>query len=387
MDTLLLIKILYGATSIQGVFLGLLLMRTRINQPANKLLAALLLLISFHLVLIGFDEREFFLRFPHLSRISWIIGVLYGPLTLLFVRHLLQLQLKPFWQGIAFLPFIVLFIILLPYYLQSVDEKRAYLDAFTVAQQDDFGWINQSVSLLHIVFALINLGLYLRWEQQRTEEYSSLENIQVRWLRQFLYFQLAVIVFGVAVFFARIFGITILGDWYRYHFIGVVFLFYWLSYKALTQPVLFGIIQKQKEMSSPDSEPPEKTPAKEASVNESLGNVFAAVQAALQEEQLYLKNDLTLTELAARAGHPRNLVSQAINQQTEGNFFDLVNQYRIDEFLKKCRDPENRHLSQLGIALESGFNSKASFYAIFKKKTGLTPSEYLARHQKQQAEV
>ncbi|MCU0357631.1 MAG: hypothetical protein MUE95_08625 [Cyclobacteriaceae bacterium] len=95
MDTLLLIKILYGATSIQGVFLGLLLMRTRINQPANKLLAALLLLISFHLVLIGFDEREFFLRFPHLSRISWIIGVLYGPLTLLFVRHLLQLQLKP----------------------------------------------------------------------------------------------------------------------------------------------------------------------------------------------------------------------------------------------------------------------------------------------------
>jgi len=39
-------------------------------------------------------------------------------------------------------------------------------------------------------------------------------------------------------------------------------------------------------------------------------------------------------------------------------------------------DPENRKLTLLSLAYEAGFNSKASFFRVFKKQTGQTPSEY-----------
>jgi AraC-like DNA-binding protein len=49
----------------------------------------------------------------------------------------------------------------------------------------------------------------------------------------------------------------------------------------------------------------------------------------------------------------------------------------VEDFKQLALDPSHKHLSLLGIAQEAGFNSKATFYAIFKKKTGMTPSEYL----------
>jgi len=383
LDSILLIKILYAAASIQGVFLALMLWRTTVNQPANRLLGTLLLLLSFHLLLIGFDERAFFLQFPHLSRISWIIGALYGPLIFLFVQRITNTRLNAVYQLLLFLPFIILFFVLLPYYLQPAEVKRNYLDAFEVARADDFGWINQAVSILHVAFAVSNLAYYLWWERKQSEEFSSLESIRVKWLRQFLVFQLVITLFGVSVFFARIAGLTVLADFYRYHFIGVVMLFYWLSYRALTQPVLFGItgVQVSANPVEPEIES-EKKSAREPSDDDYLTRVFQAVKEELVSKKLYLNNNLTLTELATLTGYPRNLVSQAINSQSAGNFFDFINQYRIDEFLQQSKNPAKKHLSQLGIALESGFSSKASFYAVFKKKTGMTPAEYLLQQEK-----
>jgi hypothetical protein len=96
----LLIQIIYSAASIQGLFLSLLLFRTKINQPANRILAILLLILSGHLILVGFDNRDFFLAFPHLSRVSWIIGSLYWPLIFLFVQYITQTQPDKVWKSL-----------------------------------------------------------------------------------------------------------------------------------------------------------------------------------------------------------------------------------------------------------------------------------------------
>ncbi len=97
----------------------------------------------------------------------------------------------------------------------------------------------------------------------------------------------------------------------------------------------------------------------------------------LRDQKLYLKNDLTLTQLSTAVDTPRHQVSQAINSCHTGNFFDLINDYRVDAFKQFASQPDKKHLSLLGIAQEAGFNSKASFYSVFKKKTGMTPAEYL----------
>jgi AraC-like DNA-binding protein len=378
-DKIVLIKILYAAASIQGVFLAFLLVRTKVNQPANKILALVLVILSFHLVLVGFDEREFFMAFPHLSKISWIIGTLYGPLIFLFIQQLTGSRVAWYWIVGLFVPFLIVLLNLLPYYWQSAELKRAYLDAFETARLDDFGWINQFVSFVQVAFVFGNLGYYLFLERKQSQEFSSIDAIRIQWLRQFLTFLVAITVFGVVIFFARIWEIGFLSGLYRFHFIGVVFLFYWLSYRALTRPVLFGLVRTD------DAPVPVQAESKSTRPDVASGQVetvFHAVKAVLEQEKLYLKSDLTLTELANRSGYGRNQVSQAINTSFRGNFFDFVNDFRVEEFKAQALNPNKRHLTQLGIALESGFNSKASFYSIFKKKTGMTPAEFVEQRSK-----
>ncbi|MEO1714227.1 MAG: helix-turn-helix domain-containing protein, partial [Bacteroidota bacterium] len=69
-------------------------------------------------------------------------------------------------------------------------------------------------------------------------------------------------------------------------------------------------------------------------------------------------------------------VSQAINQGLDCSFIDFVNQYRVQAFKERVEKGEASHLSLLGLALESGFNSKSTFNRVFKKLEGISPSEY-----------
>jgi len=103
-------------------------------------------------VLVGFDERDFFLAFPHLSRISWIIGSLYWPLIFLFVQYITRTQPDKIWKSFwTFIPFFILLVIMLPYFSTSAAEKRALLTNFEEASRADFGRINQVISMRYVL--------------------------------------------------------------------------------------------------------------------------------------------------------------------------------------------------------------------------------------------
>ena len=57
-------------------------------------------------------------------------------------------------------------------------------------------------------------------------------------------------------------------------------------------------------------------------------------------------------------------------------FYDYINQFRVEEVKERLRNPEFKHYSIESIGLDSGFNSKSSFFSIFKKHTSLTPYNY-----------
>lgn len=269
--------------------------------------------------------------------------------------------------------------------MQSAVSKRAVLNNFEEASRQDFGPINQIVSLLHLVFQVFILGYYLRFEKNLYEEYSEVESFRIKWLKHFLIITLAATLLAVVSFFFRSWNIPVLSQLYSFHFIGIVLLFYWLSYKALTQPVLFGIVKDADPLptSSEPIEPSDKY--KKSSLEESqLASIFEKIKSTLESNKLFLDNNLTLTQLSEAAQIPRHQVSQAINSCYTGNFFDLINDYRVEAFTQLATQPEKKHLSLLGIAQEAGFNSKATFYSVFKKKTGMTPSEFLEKQSKRE---
>jgi AraC-like DNA-binding protein len=97
--------------------------------------------------------------------------------------------------------------------------------------------------------------------------------------------------------------------------------------------------------------------------------------ALMADEQPWLEPELTLTELAQRLRTNPGLLSKVINAGCGQNFNDFVNTYRVAEARRKLADPLFAHYSLVGVALESGFNSKSTFNRVFKKLSGQAPSE------------
>ncbi|MEL6810296.1 MAG: AraC family transcriptional regulator, partial [Bacteroidota bacterium] len=95
------------------------------------------------------------------------------------------------------------------------------------------------------------------------------------------------------------------------------------------------------------------------------------------ENRLYENPKLTLNEVSERMGiHPK-LTSGIVNQGFDMNFNDFVNHYRVKAVIGKLESGAHHTTTLLGIALESGFNSKATFNRAFKKHTDHTPKRYV----------
>ncbi|MEM6801689.1 MAG: DUF6000 family protein [Bacteroidota bacterium] len=102
----------------------------------------------------------------------------------------------------------------------------------------------------------------------------------------------------------------------------------------------------------------------------------AYMLAVIENNQLYLDPELSLPELAKKVSMKTHELSYFLNQHFDQNFYNFINRFRIEESKKILLDPDKQHLSILGVALESGFNSKTAFNTNFKKLTDLSPSAF-----------
>ena len=94
----------------------------------------------------------------------------------------------------------------------------------------------------------------------------------------------------------------------------------------------------------------------------------------LEQERIYLNEDLTISCLAHELGIEPHQLSRFLNIHLGTTFTDMINAFRVREAKELLsNDPES---TILDIAFSSGFNSKASFNRVFKKVMGMTPSEY-----------
>ncbi len=122
---------------------------------------------------------------------------------------------------------------------------------------------------------------------------------------------------------------------------------------------------------------------KSSSLTEKQSESFLRKCLTLMEtEKPYLDPNLSLAALAQQLGCSKENLSQVINEQTDLNFKNFLNKYRVEEAKKRLADPKENQFVLMKIAYDSGFNSKSVFNAAFKKFTGLSPSEYRKKVQK-----
>lgn len=96
----------------------------------------------------------------------------------------------------------------------------------------------------------------------------------------------------------------------------------------------------------------------------------------IKESHYYLDPELSLTLLAEKLGLTTHELSRIINTALKKSFNDFINEYRVAEVKRRMQDPAYDGMTLLGIAYDSGFNSKSTFNLVFKKITAKTPAEY-----------
>jgi AraC-like DNA-binding protein len=109
-------------------------------------------------------------------------------------------------------------------------------------------------------------------------------------------------------------------------------------------------------------------------------NALRARLLELMEEKLYLNENLSVSELAGRAGIKPYQLSEFLNRVEGTNFARFVNGFRVQEAARLLI--EEPDASVISIAYQCGFNSKANFNLAFKNELGISPSEYIRKHNK-----
>ena len=102
-----------------------------------------------------------------------------------------------------------------------------------------------------------------------------------------------------------------------------------------------------------------------------------AIELVMEKDKPFIDPNLTLKQLAANVGLHPNKLSWLLNNHFGKNFNDFINQFRVNEFKQRALDPVNKNLTLLGLAYDSGFNSKTVFNTFFKKETGITPRQWV----------
>lgn len=348
------------------IFSALLFERgIRFKRLSDKLLAAFLLSLAStlgeHIAgWMGWYDGQVLTFFPFGA------SFLYAPLAYLYVKSITNANYKLAGkEWFYFIPAIIYFIVHFSIWPIQVSAKLKLIEA--LARNNFFlmeGAIDLLVLAICTTLAIKHYRAYLTW---LPSAFSNLPPVSLIWIRNFLIILLVVCMVEWA------FGLASL--WFEYwydvrfwDYFMRAFLLYYLSIAGYVSTHRSDLVFENIRIGE------SQTSVKVISVDNHL---IDRIKKHMIEARPYLDVELTLNQLAQALNLSVTSVSQAINSGLGKNFNDFVNEYRVQEICSRLKAGEHISKTLLGVAMDSGFNSKATFNRSFKKVTGLTPKAWV----------
>lgn len=244
-----------------------------------------------------------------------------------------------------------------------------------------------------IIYYFMSRRALIVYQQSIQHLYSDTSRINLNWIRTLLGGYLSLIVVTVVFYPLMIWYPQNFGLWVLISAAIVSVYIYIAAIKGIAQLTLWQInpdIKKEnleKQITEvvhadPVKEDVEKEKPRKAGLNEAkIEEIVTGVKAVMINEKLFQEPELTMQQLAAKLNVTTHQLSQAINDGFRKNFYELINGYRVEEAKRLLLDPKNRNYTILSVGFEAGFNSKTTFNTVFKKFTGLTPTEFRSEQQ------
>jgi ABC-type antimicrobial peptide transport system permease subunit/AraC-like DNA-binding protein len=360
---------LYDLAFLGTIFIGLtfallLWFSKAINKTANRIFAIALVTIVLWVACILCIDIGLEVYFPRWSWLPLQFSLTLGPLIYFYVlkatRPEYKFRLKDLLHFIPLLPEQGVLILEIR---ESLRTGAATYNTLTFRQMSPVLHLAAFISV--IAYLYLSFRLIERFYQgvkfnNRGDRY----RYQLRWLYRLL----------------KVFGMLWLLwipytaiDYFYYHNASGIYVYYplyllftvmmiWMAAAAFSKP----------ETAVPVPVPAISKPEPPAAMKEK----GTWLKKAMEAHQFYQDPELSLKSLAKKLDlHPHEL-SRIINVTLRKNFNDFINEYRIREVSRKMQDPAYDRLTLLGIAFDSGFNSKSTFNRTFREMTGKSPAEY-----------
>lgn len=372
-----------------ALFFTILLLNKKERTIAETILLSWLIVIAFHLSGFYIEYTEIYFEFPHFLGLNDGLPFLYGPFLFFYTEALISEKpsfKRPYWLHL--IPFTVYTLTYLPFYFAPSGNK------IQLYQQGILG--DSFLSTCLIALKLLSGPVYIIWVWIKLNKhsatiqnyYSYTEKVDLNWLKK--------LTTGLGLFWLTLMVLLVVEKWGGYHFPksadAVIFAFLTIFVVALSY---YGLRQRAIYVSKPvikKDKGKNETPnvhfsgeliakySKSGLTEEEGAQYLEKLLAHMDSNKPYLQTTLSVDDIANDLDIPRHHLSQIINQKLGKNFYQFVNQYRVEEAKRRLLDEAHQQFTLLAIAYDSGFNSKASFNTTFKNYTDMTPSQYRKRN-------
>ncbi|MFK7787268.1 MAG: helix-turn-helix domain-containing protein [Crocinitomicaceae bacterium] len=367
-STIIILVLTIGA--VQGIVFSFILFRSsKYNKTANRILAAILILLSYRLLIqtlrlfgLGYYDGWYYFMID----LSWAHGALLYFYTKAQIRPNLRFKWKYLLHFIPLVLQIVIsvFVRLQNLYWDGTKESLSWLGYYAYSF-----WMNKPTIYIVASVLIIIYSLKARKILASSHESLDIPATKSKWIKRIIhafliYFVLVLIVLVADLILFK----SINHSWYFYFmrfyfypfFIGIAILTYWIGLEGFSR------------RNDPEISVRTKVDPKDL---EQLEAIAERIQKAMRDDKLYKNPELSVNNLAKELNLKPYLISKSLNAVFNKRFNDFVNEYRVEEFQRLLKDSDNSKYTLLSLALESGFNSKSSFNRAIKKQLGISPSD------------
>ena len=277
---------------------------------------------------------------------------------------------KIYW--LHFTPFLIVAVyMVIKFYMIDINLARDLIDKREFLKGVDYNIIKFFEYVQFFYYTFLSLIVIKKYRLRIKNAFSSVEKINLSWLNFVIWGLISWKSIRLAdyLLFVTIEDISKSILYILYITAEIAFLAFitLLFLKGLKQPMIFfGILEeavKGKYERTGLSDLQKKTYEK-------------TLKQFMENERPYLDPSLNIKDLASKLSLPTHHLSQVINSNINQNFFDFINSYRIEESKKLLEQYSPREKTVLEILYEVGFNSKSVYNTVFKKYTGMTPTQY-----------
>lgn len=348
-------SIIHVIVLVQSALFSLVLFSRLKDRPGNLYLAGLLLTVA-----INFGYNFLLankLASNVLISLSASYGFLYGPLAYLYAK--VSLSEDPAFHRTRLLHFIP-FVLVVAAALADLSMMPAVVFVLILSMA---------------TYTVMGLRLIYRYERAAQHVLSSTRPVELRWMKFFFYAMALIIV--VNLLQSSLYPVVSLGGFSFesevFVHLSILLMVNIVTVQGLRNPALFVKLSEADLAPQPSKAPKTTTGQYSESV---LDQVLERLQHVMLNEKPYTDPGLTVNKLADILDvHPKAL-SQAINVHLGYNFAEYINSNRIAFAEERLKNPADDGETVMEIMFDAGFNSRSVFNTLFKKKTGLTPSQY-----------